>query len=46
MPRSKNYYDSLGPTLPGEPTVVVKVTRDGESRILRTYTWAGHPSGA
>lgn len=34
----KEYYDSLGSAEPGEPTLIVRVSKDGETRILRDFT--------
>ncbi|WP_316227759.1 hypothetical protein [Bradyrhizobium sp. SZCCHNR3015] len=34
----KDYYASLGPALPSEPTLVVTVSADGETRFTRNFT--------
>jgi hypothetical protein len=36
----KDYYASLGPALPGEPTLVVKVSADGETRFTKRFSGA------
>ena len=33
----KDYYNSLGPIEPGEPTLMVKISKGGETRILRNF---------
>ena len=39
----KAYYDSLGPGLPGEPSLMVRVSNDRETRIVPKFTGPGVP---